>query len=74
MKYNKHIDHIAPKISKVTGILSRLKSIFPCDASLTLYNALIIPHFCYCLLVWSSNVKAEHKLHLIQKSNSTHWY
>ena len=51
LKWNKHIDHIALKISKVTGILYRLKSIFPRDALLTLYNALIMPHFHYCLLV-----------------------
>ena len=32
LKWNKHIDHIALKISKVTEILYRLKSIFPRDA------------------------------------------
>ena len=67
LKWNKHIDHIALKISKVTGILYRLKSIFPRDALLTLYNALIMPHFHYCLLVWGSSVKDGHKLHLLQK-------
>ena len=67
LKWNKHIDHIALKISKVTGILYRLKSIFPRDALLTLYNALLMPHFHYCLLVWGSNVKDGHKLHLLQK-------
>ena len=67
LKWNKHIDHIALKISKVTGILYRLKSIFLRDALLTLYNALIMPHFHYCLLVRGSNVKDGHKLHLLQK-------
>ena len=67
LKWNKHIDHIALKISKVTGILYRLKSIFPHDALLTLYNALIMPHFHDCLLVWGSNVKDGHKPHLLQK-------
>ena len=67
LKWNKHIDHIALKISKVTGILYRLKSIFPRDALLTRYNALIMPHFHYCLLVWGSNVKDGHNLHLLQK-------
>ena len=67
LKWNKHIDHIALKISKVTGILYRLKSIFPRDALLTIYNALIMPHFHYCLLVWGSNVKDGHKLHLLEK-------
>ena len=45
LKWNKHIDHISLKISKVTGILYRLKSIFPRDALLTIYNALIMPYF-----------------------------
>ena len=67
LKWNKHINHIALKISKVTGILYRLKLIFPRDVLLTLYNALIMPHFPYCLLVWGSNVKDRHKLHLLQK-------
>ena len=57
LKWNKHIDHIALKISNATGILYRLKSIFPRDALLTLYSALIMPHFHHCLLVWGSNVK-----------------
>ena len=26
-----------------------------------------MPHFHYCLLVWGSNVKDGHKLHLLQK-------
>ena len=66
LKWNKHIDHIALKISKITGILYRLKSIFPRDALLTLYNALIMLHLHDCLLVWGSNVNDGHKLHLLQ--------
>ena len=57
LKWNNHIDHIALKISKVTGILYRLKLIFPRDSLLSLYNAFIMPHFHYCVLVWGSNVK-----------------
>ena len=73
LKWNKHIDHIALKISKVAGILYCLKSIFPRDALLTLYNALTMPHFHCCLLVWGSNVRDGHKLHFSTKnSNSNH--
>ena len=45
----------------------RLKSNFPRDALLTLYNALITPHCYYCLLVWGFNVKDGHNLHLLHK-------
>ena len=45
----------------------RIKSILQANILLTMYNALIMPHFNYCLLAWGSNIKAGHKLHLLQK-------
>ena len=67
LKWNKHIDHISIKVSKVIGIMFRLKYIVPCDVLQTLYNSLIMPHFHYCLLAWGSTIKNGHKLHLLQK-------
>ena len=67
MKWKKHIDHIALKVSKITGIMYRLKFILPADVLLTIYNSLILPHFNYCHLAWGSNITAGHKLHLLQK-------
>ena len=66
LKWNKHIDHISIKVSKVIGIMFRLKYIVPCDVLQTLYNSLIMPHFHYCLLAWGSTIKNGHKLHLLQ--------
>ena len=45
----------------------RLKYIFPRSILLALYNALIVPHFNYCLLAWGSKIVDGHKLHLFQK-------
>ena len=67
MKWKKHIDHIALKLSKIIGIMYRLKFILPADVLLTIYNSLILPHFNYCHLAWGSNITAGHKLHLLQK-------
>ena len=67
MKWKKHIDHIALKVSKIIGIMYRLKFILPADVLLTIYNSLILPHFNYCHLAWGSNITAGHKLHLLQK-------
>ena len=67
MKWKKHIDHIALKVSKIIGIMYRLKFILPSDVLLTIYNSLILPHFNYCHLAWGSNITAGHKLHLLQK-------
>ena len=47
-----------------------VKSILQANILLTMYNSLIIPHFNYCLLAWRSNIKAGHKLHLLQKRPS----
>ena len=34
---------------------------------LTLYQAIIYPHFIYGLLVWGSKIENGHPLHLLQK-------
>ena len=43
---------IANKISRVTGILYRLKSVFPKEVLVTLYKTLIASYIHYGLLVW----------------------
>ena len=40
---------------------------FPREILLTLYNALILPHRSYCILVWGSKIKNSHPLLLLQK-------
>ena len=67
LKWSKHIDHIGLKISKVIGIMYRLRPTLPEDILLTIYNSLIMPHFNYCHLVWGCNIHEGHKLHLLQK-------
>ena len=44
-----------------------IKSILQANILLTMFNALIMPHFNCCLFAWGSNIKAGHKLHLLQK-------
>ena len=56
LKWNAHIDHISKKISKVIGVMYRLKCIYPEAILLTLYNTLILPHFTYGLLIWGSKI------------------
>ena len=54
LKWNKHIDHVSIKVSKVISIMFRLKCILPSDVLQILYNSLIMPPFHYCLLTWGS--------------------
>ena len=48
---------IAIKISKVIGILHKLKYIFPKDILLTIYKSLILPHLNYGLLLWGVHLQ-----------------
>ena len=50
LQWQTHTNHISLKISRVIGIMYRLKLIYPQAVLLLLYNALILPHFFYCLL------------------------
>ena len=67
LKWNKHVAHVSLKNSRVIGVLYRLKHVFPREVLLTLYNALILPHLSYCILVWGSRIDDNHRLPLLQK-------
>ena len=49
LSWNQHINKISLKISKSIGILYRLRDIYPRAVLENLYNALITPHFNYCI-------------------------
>ena len=55
LNWNNPIDHKSMKISKVIGILTRLRHTVPIDVLLLLYNSLLLPHINYSLLVWGHN-------------------
>ena len=54
---------VGKKISKVTGILYRLRKFFPENVLFTLYNSFIISYINYGLL-WGIDC---HKLEILQK-------
>ena len=64
LSWNTHITMISKKITRVTGLLYKLKYIFPKNILLSLYNTLILPHLNYCLLSWG---KHNNYILLLQK-------
>ena len=52
LSWKSHIEMVGNKISKVTGILYRLKNVFPENVLFVLYNSLIVSYInymdCYC--------------------------
>ena len=57
--WNYHIDYIGRKISAELGILRKARMVIPRESCLTLYNAMILPVFDYCVVVWDSCSKAD---------------
>ena len=53
---------ITNKLSKVIGILNRLKNIYPQHALLSIYNALLLSHVTYGLLLCVNQVEQVSKL------------
>ena len=64
LSWKSHIEIVGNKISKVTGILYRLKNVFPANVFFVLYNSLIVSYMNYGLLLWGIH---SHKLELLQK-------
>ena len=64
MSWTDHVLSIKKKISKVIGILYRLRNTFLLDVLKTLYKSLVLSYINYGLLLWGIEVK---KLESIQK-------
>ena len=62
--WKSHVTKTAIKISRVIGVLNRLKHIFPQHILRTIYNSLIQPHLIYGLYLSGLNCK---RLKILQK-------
>ena len=49
-----HVSAIVSNVSKVIGVLRRLKPLLPLSALVLIYNSLIQPHFDYCSVIWDN--------------------
>jgi hypothetical protein len=47
-----HLFKVQMKISKVLGVMNRLKFCLPSETLLLLYNSMILPHLLYGILLW----------------------
>ena len=64
LKWNKHINYVSLKMSKITGLLHKLKSNDPISILKPIYNTLILPNINYCIILWGSQID---KIYSIQK-------
>jgi len=68
MKWQTHVNLISVKISRLVGMIARMRSFLSSKELLLLYNTLILPHLNYCAAVWGSTYKTRlHKVIKLQK-------
>ena len=57
-----HVEMVTNKLSNITGILNKLKFIYPQNIILTIYNSLFVSHINYGSLVWGTNINRISKM------------
>ena len=62
LEWTRHIDKVANKISRTIGIINKLKHVLPVYTLKTMYDALIVPHLNYNILLWGFNSNRMSKL------------
>ena len=64
LSFKFHLTKIGNTISRVIGLLHKLKHIFPSYLLRMIYNSLVLTHINYSLLAWGANC---HSIELLQK-------
>ena len=73
LTWSDHICNISSQISKVVGILGRLKYVLPRNALRIIYLTLIYPHLNYCCAIWSAASRCQlNRLNILQKRAIRH--
>ena len=69
LNYSKHINNTALTISRITGTFSGLRQIVPREILIKLYYALVYPHLCNHITVWSSAPPSHLKILVVRTNN-----
>ena len=68
LNWKSEISHVASKVAKSIGIISRCSFFLPKSSLRMLYYSLIYPYFYYCNIVWASTYKTNlRRLVILQK-------
>ena len=64
LNWKAHLNAIGTKLSRIIGLLHKLKYVYPKKVLHSIYNSLIMPHLNYSLLAWGTK---SNKIELLQK-------
>ena len=68
LTWKAHVQHVLNKVSKITGIICKLKWSLPSSSLKLLYTTLLLPYLNYCTLVWAGGYQSMLKpVFLLQK-------
>ena len=68
VSWKNHVDSVALKINKTTGLLSKLRHFVPHHTFVNISNSLITPYLHYGLIAWGQASKTHlNKLSILQK-------
>ena len=59
LSWKQHIKLVETKISKILGILVRVRRYISLTTLKTIYNALIYPYMTYCNILWASTYETK---------------
>ena len=68
LTWEKHIHKVKSTVCRITANLARTTSVIPLKSRRTLYDALVLPHFSYCDVVWDGTY-AKHADNLQKAAN-----
>ena len=54
LTWDKQLENVQTKVSRGIGMLRRMRKVVPKTTLKKVYNAIILPHFDYCSLVWDN--------------------
>ena len=58
LTWKHHIDHIAIKISRTIGLISKIRHFVPKHTLINIYRSLVAPYLSYWLIVWGQACKS----------------
>ena len=58
LSWKHHIDHIAIKVSRTVGLITKLRHFLPTHTLLNIYQALVAPYLTYGLAIWGQACKS----------------
>ena len=68
LSWRDHITKVSGSISKMVGIMCKIKYYLPSYILLTIYNSLVLPHLMYSIIVWGNALPTyTYCLNILQK-------